>query len=183
MEFRKQAGAGAFAAAAGLLLALAAAPAVAEDGATPPVAVTARLADDGAAAKLSFDLSGPVAASAHAMVDPDRIVVDLAEVNFQLDPAVGRPAPGRGDAIVKAFRFGLFGPGKSRVVVDLARPACVERVETTPIAKGSPPSRLVIALKRCEPAAFAAAARASAASAPAAETSETAAAAPAVGPR
>ena len=182
MEFRMQAGVGARAAATGLLLALAAAPAVAEDGAAPPVAVAARLADDGAAAKLSFDLSGPVEASAHAMTDPDRIVVDLAEVNFQLDPAVGRPTPGRGDAIVKAFRFGLFGPGKSRVVVDLARPACVERVETTPIAKGSPAARLVIALERCEPAAFAAAARASAAPAPAAETTETATIGPASGP-
>ena len=84
------------------------------------------------------------------MADPDRIVVDLAEVNFQLDPAVGRSAPRRSDSIVKAFRFGLFGPGKSRVVIDLARPACVAKVETAPIARGSAPSRLVIELKRCE---------------------------------
>jgi N-acetylmuramoyl-L-alanine amidase len=184
MGFNWHAGAGGRAAATALLLAVAAAaPAAAEDAATPPVAVAARLADDGQAATLSFDLSGPVEASAHAMTDPDRIVVDLAEVNFQVDPTVGRLARGREEAIVKAFRFGLFGPGKSRVVVDLARPACVERTETAPIAKGSPATRLVIALKRCEPAAFAAAARASAAAAPAAtETPETATVASAAGP-
>jgi len=136
----------------------------AENVAPPPVAVAARLADDGETAKLSFDLSGPVEASAHAMADPDRIVVDLAEVNFQLDPAVGRPAPKRSDSIVRAFRFGLFGPGKSRVVIDLARPACVANVKTTPIARGSAPSRLAIELKRCEASAFASAARAAAAS-------------------
>jgi len=138
------------------------------DAAPPPVAVVARLSEDGETAKLSFDLSGPVEASAHAMADPDRIVVDLSEVNFQLDPAVGRAAPRRPDPIVKAFRFGLFGPGKSRVVIDLAQPACVAKAATAPIAKGSAASRLSIELKRCEASAFAAAARQAAAGAPSA---------------
>jgi N-acetylmuramoyl-L-alanine amidase len=44
------------------------------------------------------------------------------------------------------------------VVIDLAEPACVAKVEATPIAKGAAPSRLAIELKRCERAAFAAAA-------------------------
>ncbi len=140
----------------------------AEDAAPPPVAVAARLSEDGETAKLSFDLSGPAEASAHAMADPDRIVVDLSEVNFQLDPAVGRAAPRRPDGIVKAFRFGLFGPGKSRVVIDLAQPACVAKAATAPIARGSAASRLVIELKRCERNAFAAAARQAAAGAPSA---------------
>jgi N-acetylmuramoyl-L-alanine amidase len=133
----------------------AAAPALGDDAA--PVAVAARLADDGETAKLVFDLSGPVAANARALVDPDRIVVDMAEVSFQIDPAVGRPRD-RAQTIVKGFRFGLFGPGKSRVVIDLAEPACVAKVETAPIAKGAAPSRLAIEIKRCERAAFAAAA-------------------------
>ncbi len=148
-----------------VLTLLSGAPVLAEDAAAPPVAVAARIADDGDTAKLSFDLSGRVEASAHAMANPDRIVVDLGEVNFQLDPAVGRVASRRSDSIVKAFRFGLFGPGKSRVVVDLARPACVVKVETTPIAKGSAPSRLFIELKRCEARVFASAARLTATSA------------------
>jgi N-acetylmuramoyl-L-alanine amidase len=133
----------------------AAAPALGEDAA--PVAVAARLADDGETAKLVFDLSGPVAANARALVDPDRIVVDMAEVSFQIDPAVGRPRD-RAQAIVKGFRFGLFGAGKSRVVIDLAEPGCLAKVDTAPIVKGAAPSRLAIEIKRCERAAFAAAA-------------------------
>jgi N-acetylmuramoyl-L-alanine amidase len=153
------------------------APALGDEA--PPVAVAARLADDGETAKLVFDLSGPVSASARALVDPDRIVVDLAEVSFQIDPAVGRPRD-HGQAIVKGFRFGLFGPGKSRVVIDLAEPACVAKVETAPIAKGAAPARLGIELKRCEPAAFAAAAtRDALGAAGAASTAAAAAAAPA----
>jgi len=152
-----------FASAIFVLTLLWGAPAAAEDAAAPPVAVAARLIEDGQTARLSFDLSGPVEASAHAMVDPDRIVVDLGQVNFQLDPAEGRAVPRRPDPIVKAFRFGLFGPGKSRVVIDLARPACVAKVQTAPIAKGSAPSRLVIELARCEASAFASAARSAAA--------------------
>ncbi len=147
-----------FALAAIVLALLSGAPVAAEDAAAPPVAVATRLVEDGDTAKLSFDLSGPVTASAHAMANPDRIVVDLGEVNFQLDPAVGRVASRRPDSIVKAFRFGLFGAGKSRVVIDLARPACVAGVETTPIAKGSAPSRLAIELKRCDASVFASAA-------------------------
>jgi len=133
------------------------AAAAAEETGAPPIAVAARLADDGDAAKLVFDLSAPVAANARALVDPDRIVIDMPEVSFQIDPSIGRPRD-HGPAIVKGFRFGLFGPGKSRVVIDLARPACVANVATTPIAKDAAPSRLAVELKRCESAAFAQAA-------------------------
>ena len=71
-----------------LLVSLSSACVLADD-APPPVAVAARVVDDGESAKLTFDLSAPVNAAAHPMVDPDRIVVDLGEVNFQLDPSVG----------------------------------------------------------------------------------------------
>ena len=64
-----------FASAILVLTLLSGAAVAAEDAAAPPVAVAARLVEDGETAKLSFDLSGPVEASAHAMADPDRIVV------------------------------------------------------------------------------------------------------------
>ena len=56
----------------------------------PPVAVGVRVSQDLEAAKLVFDLSRSVDARAFALTSPDRIVVDLPEVNFQLDPSVGR---------------------------------------------------------------------------------------------
>lgn len=147
----------------------------------PPIAVAAHLTDEGESARLSFDLSGPVEARARAIADPERILIDFPEVNFQIDPSVGHVVAPRAGAIVKAFRFGLFGPGKSRIVIELGRVACLSKVETKPIAKGEAPSRLIIELKTCAPEAFAAAARA-AAPAPAPVAAEAVPTTPAAGP-
>ncbi len=125
-------------------------------GAGPPVAVGAQLTQDASSAQIVFDLSGPVSARAYALASPDRLVVDLPEVNFQLDPSVGRETAARAAPLVKAFRFGLLAPGKSRIVIDLARPACPGRVEAKPIIEGAPASRLKIEIKPCDAAAFAA---------------------------
>jgi N-acetylmuramoyl-L-alanine amidase len=138
-----------------------------------PVAVGVRLSQDENAARLVFDLSRPVEASASALASPDRIVVDMPEVNFQLDLSVGRIAGPPNAALVKSFRFGLLVPGKSRIVIDLARAACPADVSTKPIVEGEPAARLTIELKPCDPSAFAALLRSSAVS----TTSEASAAA------
>ncbi len=142
----------------------------------PPVAVGVRVSQGSEAAKLVFDLSRSVDARAFALTSPDRIVVDLPEVNFQLDPSVGRVGALGAAQVVKSFRFGLLAPGKSRIVVDLAREACPAEVSTKPIVEGAPAARLTIELKTCDPLAFAALVRSAAVSAP------TANAAPAVAP-
>jgi len=132
-----------------------AAPSAEDQAAAIPVAVAARLVEYDSGARLTFDLSAPVEGRAFALADPDRIVVDVPEVNFQIDPAVGRPQPGRAlGGIVKSFRFGLLGPGKSRIVIDLNGPARIERLSTVAIAKGAQAARLQIDLGRCEPAVF-----------------------------
>ncbi len=121
-----------------------------------PVAVAARLSQDQGGAKLVFDLSRTVAASAYALASPDRIVVDMPEVNFQLDPSVGRVGALRDGSLIRGFRFGALPAGKSRIVVDLARAACPADVSTKPIVDGAPAARLTIELKTCDPSAFAA---------------------------
>lgn len=90
--------------------------------------------------RLVFELSAPVEAEAFVMADPRRIIVDLPEVNFQVDPkAGGAPARqglrGKGQQpglskLISSFRFGLFAPGKSRIVIDLAKPARILRTAT-----------------------------------------------------
>jgi N-acetylmuramoyl-L-alanine amidase len=127
-----------------------------------PVAVAARFSQDGREAKLVFDLSRVVDATASALTSPDRVVVDMPEVNFQLDPSVGRPRTPPGDALVKGFRFGSLSSGKSRIVIDLARTACPVQVSAKPIVDGQPAARLTIELKSCDPSAFGALARAAA---------------------
>ncbi len=126
--------------------------ALAEEADTP-VAVGARLSQDANGAELSFDLSRPVDPRVYALRSPNRIVVDLPEVNFQI---IGRAGAGKAAAIVKAFRFGLLAPHESRIVIDLGRSACPSRVESKPIVDGALASRLKIELKPCDEAAFSA---------------------------
>jgi N-acetylmuramoyl-L-alanine amidase len=56
--------------------------------------------------------------------------------------------------LVKGFRFGFVAPGKSRIIVDLARTACPVEVSAKPIVEGEPAARLTIELKACDPLAF-----------------------------
>lgn len=116
-----------------VLLALALAgpmPAAAQEG-ERAVAIAAELAGGPGATKLTLTLSRPVEAHAFVMERPDRAVIDLPEVNFQLGPEAGR----RREGVVQSFRYGLFAPGRSRIVVDLASPAVVGRIETATRAR------------------------------------------------
>ncbi|WP_336488488.1 N-acetylmuramoyl-L-alanine amidase [Methylobacterium nigriterrae] len=105
-------------------------PAGAQDGdraRTGAVAIAADLTSSpGGPTKLTLVLSKPVEARAFVMERPDRAVIDLAEVNFQLDAEAGR----RREGLVQSFRYGLFAPGRSRIVVDLTGAATVGRIET-----------------------------------------------------
>ncbi|WP_027172491.1 N-acetylmuramoyl-L-alanine amidase [Methylobacterium sp. 10] len=92
------------------------------------VAIAADLSTGvGGSTKLTLTLSKPIEARTFVMERPDRAVIDLTEVNFQLGPDIGR----RREGLVSSFRYGLFAPGRSRIVVDLAQPATVGRIETT----------------------------------------------------
>lgn len=121
-----------------------------------PVAVGARISQDENSTKLVFDLSRSVDATASVLGLPYRIVVDMPEVKFQLDPSVGRAGARSIVPLVKGFRFGLLAPGKSRIVVDLARAACPTQVSAKPIVEGESAARLTIELKPCDPSVFAA---------------------------
>ena len=121
-----------------------------------PVAVGVRLVQDENAAKLVFDLSRSVDANASALTSPYRIVVDMPEVKFKLDPSVGRAGALPTASLVKSFQFGLLAPGKSRIVVDLMRAACPTQVSAKPIVEGESATRLTIELEPCDPSVFAA---------------------------
>lgn len=96
-------------------------------GHPPAVAIAADLSSQGGQTKLTLTLSKLVDARAFVMERPDRAVIDLPEVNFQLDSETGRHR----DGVVQSFRYGLFAPGRSRIVIDLANPATVGRIDTT----------------------------------------------------
>ncbi|MEL7049522.1 MAG: N-acetylmuramoyl-L-alanine amidase, partial [Pseudomonadota bacterium] len=77
-------------------------------------------------------LSDGVTVEVFTLADPYRVVIDLPDVTFQLPKGGGA----RGDGVIKAFRYGLFAPGKARIVLDTAAPVWIEgadmiRVGTT----------------------------------------------------
>jgi N-acetylmuramoyl-L-alanine amidase len=90
-----------------------------------PVAIAAEAKSDAGKTRLTFVLSAPVEARSFAIERPDRIIVDLPEVNFQLPAETGR----RREGLVSSYRYGLFAPGRSRIVVELSQPALVSSVE------------------------------------------------------
>ena len=128
------------------------------------VAVTAATVERSATtAKFIFDLNRPLAVEAYVLADPDRVVVELPETSFLIDPAVGRDLPthrkGELAALVSGFRFGQFARGRSRIVFDLAGPARIVKALAESTESGGA-ARLVIELAHAQPDAFRAAARA-----------------------
>ncbi|MCB1543079.1 MAG: N-acetylmuramoyl-L-alanine amidase [Rhodoblastus sp.] len=128
------------------------------------VAVTAATVERSATtAKFIFDLNRPLAVEAYVLADPDRVVVELPETSFLIDPAVGRDLPthrkGEPAALVSGFRFGQFARGRSRIVFDLAGPARIVKALAESTESGGA-ARLVIELAQAQPDAFRAAARA-----------------------
>ncbi|MDF2597322.1 MAG: N-acetylmuramoyl-L-alanine amidase [Methylobacterium brachiatum] len=144
-----------------LALTLAGSPVLAQNGdkpgaPTPAIAIGADLASQAGTTRLTLTLSRAVEARGFVMERPDRAVIDLPEVNFQLDSGAGR----RRDGLVQSFRYGLFAPGRSRVVIDLAAPATIGRIETVTRARDGA-VLLTIPLQRVERDAFRKAAAAS----------------------
>lgn len=114
-----------------------------------PVVSDARLAGDDRQTRFILDLDRNVPLRAFALADPYRVVVDLPQVNFRLPAGTG--SVGRG--LIKAFRYGLVMPGGSRVVLDLAGPARIDKSYVLDAANGQPP-RLVIELESIDRTGF-----------------------------
>lgn len=89
--------------------------------------------------------------TAFELAGPYRVVLDLPDVDWRIDPAGGEKASG----FIGGYRFGQFAPGRSRMVFDLTRPAVVEKAFHLPPAGGRP-WRLVVDLKPVTAEAFAA---------------------------
>ena len=131
----------ALALAAGTLLA--AGPAAAQDGPAgsqsggAAVAIAAETVSRDGTTRLTLTLSRAIEARAFVMERPDRAVIDLPEVNFQLDQETGKMSGRKRDGAIASFRYGLFAPGRSRIVVDLTGAAVVEAIETTTTREGA----------------------------------------------
>jgi N-acetylmuramoyl-L-alanine amidase len=155
----------------------------------PPIAIAVRSEVQGHESRLTFTLQSCVPAESYLLEAPDRAILDLPEVNFQIDPREGQPepapkpkrhrhraparekdsakaapaeaapGPAAGAGLIGSYRFGRLAPGKSRVVVDLTGPASIVSTSCAP----SPGAfELTLTLAPASEAAFKAAARAGA---------------------
>ena len=113
-----------------------------------PAVTSVRIGDYPDKSRFVLDLTEPVKFSVFALADPYRIVIDLPEVDWRIDPR--KPPKSR---LVTGFRYGLFKPGTARVVLDIARPAMVASRFLLPPAGGRG-HRLVIDLAPATREAF-----------------------------
>ncbi|MDR3462055.1 MAG: N-acetylmuramoyl-L-alanine amidase [Beijerinckiaceae bacterium] len=107
-------------------------------------------------ARLTFDLTQDVESEAFVLTGPDRVIVDLPQVDFNLGSDAGKPAPlpekhAKQASVVESFRFGLLEPGRSRIVIDLGLPA---RILRSAVEKTGDKYRLVIELAKTDRASF-----------------------------
>ncbi|MFC4173305.1 N-acetylmuramoyl-L-alanine amidase [Microvirga sp. GCM10011540] len=121
--------------------------AVGAEGKTETPIIAAAVAVEAAEGRTRFKvtLSKAVVAQVHLMEAPDRVIVDLPEVAFHLPADTGRKQEG----LIASYRYGLFAPGRSRVVMDLVQPAVVSALH---VEQGLPggAALLVIELSRTD---------------------------------
>jgi len=113
--------------------------------ASPTIAAAVAVESEGAKTRFKVTLSKAVVAQVSLMERPDRVIVDLPEVAFHLPQEAGRSREG----LIASYRYGLFAPGRSRVVMELTQPAVVSGMTTAPDATGAA-TILTIELSRTE---------------------------------
>lgn len=90
--------------------------------------------------RLMLDISPPSAFALFTLTEPDRLVIDFPELDWQVEDAI------EGIPYVNAVRHGLFRHDRARIVIELTEPVEVERAVARP-AVGSQPDALLIDLR------------------------------------
>jgi N-acetylmuramoyl-L-alanine amidase len=114
-----------------------------------PVASEVRLGGDETQTRMVVDFNQKVEIHAFTLANPYRVIIDLPQVVFRFPPNTGES--GRG--LIKAFRYGLMMTGGSRIVIDLTRPARVDKTYVLDAANDQPP-RVVLDLTAIDKDAF-----------------------------
>jgi N-acetylmuramoyl-L-alanine amidase len=97
-----------------------------------PIVLSARIGEHADRTRFVIELSDPVNLRAFTLTNPDRVVVDMPEVQWR----VGAPPRPSGFGSVKSYRYGAFRKGNSRMVIDLSRPVTVSDPLVIPPSNG-----------------------------------------------
>lgn len=143
-----------------------------------PVASDIRIAGDEKRARFIVEIDRRIEVRAFLLARPNRVVLDIPQMTFRLPAEAGQATRG----LIKGYRYGLVMPGGSRIVMDLKRPAKIEKAYVLNGENGQPP-KLIVELAAVDRASFMHAVAADAREAVALAAAETTAAAAAETPK
>jgi N-acetylmuramoyl-L-alanine amidase len=99
--------------------------------------------------RFEAEISSSVGFSATAVKSPYRVIIDLADVSFDLPAGAGRKAGG----LISSFRYGLVEERKSRIVLDVSGPVLIGKSQVI-AAKGKKLARIVVEILPTTPENF-----------------------------
>ena len=105
------------------------------------IAQDARVAGDHERTRFIADLSKKVDVHVFALASPYRVIVDAPDVDFQMPEGIGKEKRG----LITAYRYGLFAPGRSRIVIDVGGPFLIDKAFVLE-PRDDQPARLVVDL-------------------------------------
>jgi N-acetylmuramoyl-L-alanine amidase len=108
--------------------------------AAQPAVTAMRIGENPNKTRIVFEVERKLTYQVQILADPYRVVIDLPEVSWALKSA--RPA----GSLVSDFRYGLFKPGHSRIVLDVQKPVEVTKSFVLE-PEGQFPYRMVFDLK------------------------------------
>lgn len=112
--------------------------------------VDVRLGEHSKATRFVVELTQSIDFTVFLLPDPYRVVIDLPEVDWELAP--GQELLGKGQ--ISGYRYGLFRPGNSRIVLDMEGPVRVDRAHVLQ-PDGKYGYRLMVDLAPTDAATFA----------------------------
>jgi N-acetylmuramoyl-L-alanine amidase len=115
-----------------------------------PMVIGLKLGETKERSRFTVELSDPVDVRIFTLTNPNRVVIDMPDVQWRL-PDAARPS---GRAAVKSYRYGQFRKGNGRLIVDLNMPVKVAAPEML-APEGGSGFRLVLDLTPTTPADFA----------------------------
>ncbi len=113
------------------------------------IATATRVTGDAHHARFEADLSKAVGFNVYVLNQPNRVMIDMSGVSFDLAPGLGHETSG----LVNSYRYGVVDEGKSRIVIDTASPVLISKSYVVP-AKGKKPAHIVVDLLETSQDAF-----------------------------
>jgi N-acetylmuramoyl-L-alanine amidase len=118
--------------------------------AKPATTIAIEVVTKGETTRFLAELTVETGFTAVVMADPYRVIIDLADVGFDLPAGAGQKAKG----LIRQVRYGTIEKGKSRIVIDTNGPVLIKQSQLLP-KKGKSKPRIAIDLVATTPESFA----------------------------